>query len=34
VIQIDVGTPVVAFHPFTFKVTGGCGAGSNGCSAG
>lgn len=31
-IQIDVGTPVVAFQPFHFKVTGGCGQGSTGCS--
>jgi len=34
VIQIDVGAPVVGFHPFTFKVSGGCGAGTNSCSAG
>jgi len=32
VIQIDVGTPVVAFQPFTFHVSGGCGAGTSGCS--
>lgn len=31
-IQIDVGTPVVAFQPFTYKVTGGCGQGTNSCS--
>jgi hypothetical protein len=31
-IQIDVGTPVVAFQPFVFKVTGGCGEGTNSCS--
>ncbi len=31
-IQIDVGTPVVAYHPFSFHVTGFCGQGSNGCS--
>ncbi|HEY5439137.1 MAG TPA: hypothetical protein VIJ99_09570 [Acidimicrobiales bacterium] len=31
-IQIDVGSPVVAFQPFTFKVTGGCGEGTNSCS--
>lgn len=33
-IQIDIGSPVVAFQPFTFKVTGGCGAGTNSCSSG
>ncbi len=32
-IQIDVGSPVVPFQPFTFKVTGGCGAGTNSCSS-
>lgn len=32
VIQIDVGTPVVAFHPFRYKVTGGCGSGTLGCT--
>ncbi len=32
VIQIDVGTPVVAFHPLSFKVTGGCGEGKKSCS--
>ncbi|MCL4434619.1 MAG: hypothetical protein M1399_07620 [Actinobacteria bacterium] len=32
VIQIDVGSPVVPFHPFTYKVTGLCAAGSNSCS--
>ncbi len=31
VIQIDVGSPVVAFHPVTFHVTGECGDGTNGC---
>ena len=31
VIQIDVGSQVVPFHPLTFKVSGGCGAGKNGC---
>jgi hypothetical protein len=31
-IQIDVGTPVVAFQPFTFKVSGGCGEGTTTCS--
>lgn len=31
-IQIDVGSPVVPFHEFPFKVTGGCGAGTNNCS--
>jgi len=29
VIQIDVGSPVVPFKAFTFKVTGSCGQGSN-----
>jgi len=33
-IQIDVGSPIVPFQPFTFKVTGGCGAGTNSCSTG
>ena len=32
-IQIDVGTPVVAFRPFHFTVTGGCGEGTNSCSS-
>jgi len=32
VIQIDVGSPVVAFHPFIYKVTGACGQGTNSCS--
>jgi hypothetical protein len=32
VIQIDVGSPVVAFQPVTFKVKGGCGQGTLGCS--
>jgi hypothetical protein len=31
-IQIDVGTPVVAYHVFRFKVTGGCAEGTNSCS--
>lgn len=31
-IQIDVGTPVIPFHPFSFKVTGGCGQGTLSCS--
>lgn len=31
VVQIDVGTPVVAFKPVSFKVTGLCGAGTSGC---
>jgi len=31
-IQIDVGSPVVAFQPFTFKVSGACGQGSLSCS--
>ena len=32
-LQIDVGTPVVAFQPFTFHVTGLCGQGTTGCAA-
>lgn len=32
-IQIDVGTPIVPYHAFAYKVTGGCGQGTNGCSA-
>ncbi len=32
VIQLDVGNPVVAFHPFTYKVTGSCGVGTTSCS--
>ncbi len=32
VIQLDVGKPVVAFRPMTFKVTGLCGTGTQGCS--
>jgi|ERR1039457_1002438 hypothetical protein len=31
VIQIDVGSQVVPFHPLMFKVSGGCGAGKNSC---
>lgn len=31
-IQIDVGTPVVAFQPFIFRVSGGCGEGTTTCS--
>jgi hypothetical protein len=31
VIQIDVGTPVVPFRPFVFRVTGSCGQSSKGC---
>ncbi len=31
-IQIDVGTPVIPFQPFKFKVTGSCGAGTLGCT--
>lgn len=34
VIQIDVGRPVVSFQPVTYKVTGGCGAGTNSCKTG
>lgn len=33
-IQIDVGSPVVAFQKFHFKVTGGCGAGTTSCALG
>ena len=32
-IQIDIGDPEVPFKPFAFKVTGGCGEGTNSCSA-
>jgi len=32
-IQLDVGSPAVAFQPFTFKVTGSCGQGALSCSA-
>jgi hypothetical protein len=32
VIQIDVGNQIVPFQPLTFKVSGGCGAGKNGCA--
>jgi hypothetical protein len=31
-IQIDVGTPVVPYHAFVYKVTGGCGQGTTSCS--
>ena len=31
-IQIDVGTPVIPFQPFKYKVTGGCGEGTLSCS--
>jgi hypothetical protein len=31
-IQIDVGSPAVAFQPFTFKVSGACGQGTLSCS--
>jgi hypothetical protein len=31
-IQIDVGNPVVPFQPFTYKVIGACGQGTNSCS--
>jgi hypothetical protein len=34
VIQLDVGSPVVAFRAFTFHVSGTCGQGSRGCKAG
>lgn len=32
VIQLDVGTPVVPFQSFNYKVTGSCGADRLGCS--
>ncbi len=32
VIQIDVGSPLVAFHEIHYKVTGGCGQGTLSCS--
>lgn len=32
-IQIDVGTPIVAFQPFPFKVTGSCGQGTSSCTS-
>ncbi len=32
VLQIDVGSPVVAFQPARFHVTGECGDGTNGCA--
>jgi hypothetical protein len=32
VIQIDVGSPFVAFHRVYFKVSGGCGQGALSCS--
>jgi hypothetical protein len=31
-IQIDVGSPVVGYQPFPFKVSGGCGQGTTSCS--
>ena len=31
-IQIDVGSPIARFRPFTFKVSGGCGQGTLTCS--
>lgn len=31
-IQIDVGSPIVQFQPFHFKVTGGCGQGTLSCT--
>ena len=34
VIQVDVGSPVEPFQPFTYKVTGGCGEGTNSCKPG
>ncbi|HUY43311.1 MAG TPA: hypothetical protein VMU98_06060 [Acidimicrobiales bacterium] len=33
VIQLDVGTPVVAFQPFEYHVSGLCGAGTTSCAA-
>ncbi len=32
-IQIDVGSPVVSYRPFAFRVSGGCGEGTNSCSS-
>jgi hypothetical protein len=32
VIQIDVGTPAVPFHPLTYKVSGACGQGTTSCA--
>lgn len=32
-IQIDVGSPVIPFKAFNYKVTGGCGEGTNSCSS-
>jgi hypothetical protein len=32
VIQIDVGGPLVPFHPFTYKVAGACGQGTTSCA--
>lgn len=32
VIQLDVGSPVVAFQDFAYHVSGGCGAGTTSCS--
>ena len=31
-IQIDVGSPVVGFQPFAYRVSGGCGEGTTSCS--
>jgi hypothetical protein len=31
-IQIDVGNPVVPYQRFIFKVSGGCGQGTTGCT--
>jgi hypothetical protein len=31
-IQIDVGSPIVAYEPFPFRVTGGCGEGTTRCA--
>jgi hypothetical protein len=33
VVQLDVGSPVVAFEPVPFHVIGLCGSGSQGCAA-
>lgn len=33
VIQLDVGTPAVAFQPFRYHVIGLCGAGTTSCAA-
>lgn len=32
-IQIDIGSPIVKFQKFHFKVTGGCGEGTTSCAS-